>query len=191
MAANFSLEPTAASPSVIGSRSADSGPQRCIGGCGSAPLGICHVIMQKLPINKRSLLRVFLGIYLFLLSLVCFSLSVPPADLPLCGLMSVLAAFGLFLARRENRAWRVVWTSALIASIIFGALQIIAGRSIAHQRSKHDSSMRLTMPDKPPEDPTAVGTFRSAVAVHATSRRWLSFIFQPPKPSSYGAGVSG
>jgi len=35
---------------------------------------------------------------------------------------------------------------------------------------------RMTMwPNKSPE-PTAVGAVRSAVAVHATSRRWLSFL---------------
>lgn len=96
-----------------------------------------------------------LGVYLFPLYLVVFSLSVPPADLPLCGLMFVLSVFGLVLARREIRAWRVVWTGALIASIILAVLQIIAGRNIAHQRSKHDSNMRLAMPEKSPE-PTPV-----------------------------------
>jgi len=110
--------------------------------------------MQKLTINKRSLLRVLFGVYLFPLYLVVFSLSVPPADLPLCGLLFVLAAFGLVLARRESRAWRVVWTVALIASVIFAVLQVIAGRNIAHQRSEHDSSMRLTMPNTALE-PTA------------------------------------
>ncbi len=126
--------------------------------------------MQKLTINKRSLLRVLLGVYLFPLYLVCFSLGVPPSDLPLCSLMFVLAAFGLVLARRESRAWRIVWTVALIVSISFGVLQIIAGRSIAHQRSKHDSSMRLTMSDKSPQ-PTAVGAISPAVAVHIASPR--------------------
>jgi glucose-6-phosphate-specific signal transduction histidine kinase len=111
--------------------------------------------MKKLSINKRPLLRVLLGVYLFPLYLVVFSLSVPPADLPLCGLMFVLSVFGLVLARREIRAWRVVWTGALIASIILAVLQIIAGRNIAHQRSKHDSNMRLAMPEKSPE-PTPV-----------------------------------
>ncbi|MGD0413063.1 MAG: hypothetical protein ABSC18_15335 [Verrucomicrobiota bacterium] len=106
--------------------------------------------MKKLNINKRSLLRVLLGVYLFPLYLVVFSLSVPPADLPLCGLMFVLSVLGLVLARRDIRAWRVVWTGALITSIIFAVLEIIAGQNIAHQRSKHDSSMRLMMPEKSP-----------------------------------------
>ena len=52
---------------------------------------------HKLAFNRRSLLRMLLGVYLFLLSVVCFSLSVPPADLPLCGLMFALAVAGVFL----------------------------------------------------------------------------------------------
>ena len=102
--------------------------------------------MQKLTINKRSWLRVLLGVYFFPLYLVIFSLSVPPADLPLCGLMFVLSAFGLVLARRYSRAWRVIWISALIMSILCGVLEVVAGQRIARQRSKHDSSMRLAMP---------------------------------------------
>jgi hypothetical protein len=93
--------------------------------------------MQKLTINKRSLLRVLLGIYLFPLCLVIFTLSVAPADLPLCGLMFFLASLGLFLARREGRIWRVIWTSALILSILFGVLEVVAGQRIAHQLSKN------------------------------------------------------
>jgi hypothetical protein len=113
--------------------------------------------MQKLTINKRSMMRVLLGVYLFPLYLVVFSLSVPPADMPLCGLMFVLAVFGLVLARRESRIWRVVWTVALIAAIIFAVLEIVAGRNIANQRSRHDSSMRLTMPIKSPK-PNAIAS---------------------------------
>ena len=106
--------------------------------------------MQKLTMNKRSVLRVLLGVYIFPLWLVCFSLSVPPGDLPLCGLMFVIAAFGLVLARQESRAWRVVWLVALIVSILCGILEVVAGQHIARQHSKHDSGMRLTMPDKSP-----------------------------------------
>jgi hypothetical protein len=103
--------------------------------------------MQKLTNNKRSLLRVLLSVYFVLLYLVIFSLSVPPADLPLCGLMFALAALGFFLARQESQVWRVVWIITLIVSILCGALEIIAGQHIARQRSKHDSSMRLAMPN--------------------------------------------
>jgi hypothetical protein len=100
--------------------------------------------MQKLTLNKRSVLRVLLGVYLFPFYLVVFSLSVPPADLPLCGLLFVLAVFGLVLGRRESRAWRVVWTFALIMSVVFVVLQFIAGRNIAHQRSKDDAGRGAT-----------------------------------------------
>ena len=54
--------------------------------------------MQKLIINRRFFLRMLLVVYLFLFFLVSFSLSVPPADLPLCGLMFVVATLGLVLA---------------------------------------------------------------------------------------------
>jgi hypothetical protein len=90
-----------------------------------------------LALNRRSLLRVLLGIYLFPLSLVCLSLSVPPADLPLCGLLFVLAVVGFALARRESRAWRFIWIGALIVALVFGVLEVVAGRRIAHQRSEH------------------------------------------------------
>jgi hypothetical protein len=103
--------------------------------------------MQKLTNNKRSLLRVLLSVYFVLLYLVIFPLSVPPADLPLCGLMFTLAAFGFFLARQESQVRRVVWTIALSVSILCGVLEIIAGQHIARQRSKHDSSMRFAMPN--------------------------------------------
>jgi 4-amino-4-deoxy-L-arabinose transferase-like glycosyltransferase len=93
--------------------------------------------MKKITINKRSLLRILIGVYLFPLFLVCFSLSVPPGDLPLCGLMFVLAGFGFMLARRESRTWRLVWLIALMLSLLCGALEMVAGRRIAHQRLEH------------------------------------------------------
>ena len=85
-----------------------------------------------------------LGVYLFPVALVCFSLSVPPADLPLCGLMFIIAIVGLVLARQEGRNWRLIWTAALIASVLCGALEIVAAKRIAQQRSKNKSSMRHT-----------------------------------------------
>ena len=127
--------------------------------------------MQKLAINKQSWLRVLFGVYLFPLSLVCFSLSVPPADLPLCALMFVLASVGLFLARGESRAWRVIWTSALIVSIVCAVLEVVAGQRIARQSSKHESSMRDKTANKitahnagwPPQFRFAVHGFGSGV----------------------------
>jgi len=112
---------------------------------------------QKLALDRRSLLRVLLGVYLFPLSLVCFSLSVPPADLPLYGLLFVLAVVGVFLARRESRAWRFIWTGALIAAVVFGVLEVVAGRRLARQRSEH-----ALMPNKPDAENPAM-TLRFAM----------------------------
>jgi len=53
--------------------------------------------------------------------------------------MFVLAALGLFLAHRENRSWRLIWISALIISIVCGALEMIAGHRIARQHSKNET----------------------------------------------------
>jgi hypothetical protein len=39
----------------------------------------------------------------------------------------------------------------------------------------HPSTTQPTSPNKSPE-PTAVGACSSAIAVHVTSRRWLSYI---------------
>jgi hypothetical protein len=102
--------------------------------------------MKKIAINKLSLLRILLGVYLFPLVLVCFSLSVPPGDLPLCGLMLVLAVFGFTLARRESRAWRLVWLSALIVSLLCGALEVLAGQRVAQQRLHHQTANKSWQP---------------------------------------------
>jgi hypothetical protein len=91
--------------------------------------------------NKRSLLRVLLGVYLFPLYLVVFSLSVPPGDLPLCGLMFALPGVGFMLAHRESRAWRLIWLSALVVSVLCGILEAVAGQRSARQRSHHESSL--------------------------------------------------
>jgi hypothetical protein len=74
-----------------------------------------------------------MGIYLFPFYLVTFSLSVPPSDLPLCGLMFATSACGFALARRESRNWRIVWICALIVSFIFGVLEVVAGHNLARQ----------------------------------------------------------
>ena len=102
--------------------------------------------IQKVTLNKRPLLLVLAAVYLFPLFLLAFSLSVPPADFPLFGSMFVLAVLGLLLARREGRAWRLIWTGALIVSVLCGVLEVLAGKRIAQQRSKNESSLRLTTP---------------------------------------------
>jgi 4-amino-4-deoxy-L-arabinose transferase-like glycosyltransferase len=109
--------------------------------------------MNKIIISKRTILRVLLGVFLFPLSLVVFSLSVPPGDLPLCGLMFALAAFGLVLARRESRAWRLIWLCALVISVLCGVLEVVAGQRIVRQRSQAQSS--LANPARPADAPVA------------------------------------
>jgi hypothetical protein len=100
--------------------------------------------MQKLTLNRRSVLLVLASVYIFPLLLVFFSLSVPPADLPLCGLLFVLAGVGLIIARRETRVWRIFWITALILSVILGILEIVAGERIKHQNSGNESHLKYT-----------------------------------------------
>jgi hypothetical protein len=88
---------------------------------------------------KRSLIRILLAVYLLLLCLVCFSLSVPPGDLPLCAGMFAVAAAGLALAFRGTRVWRVVWTTALVLAVLGGVLEVVAGKRIAQHRSEAGS----------------------------------------------------
>lgn len=97
--------------------------------------------MNNVTTSKRSVLRVLLAVYVFPLCLVVFSLSVPPSDLPLCGLMFALAGVGCVLARRESRAWRLIWASALVLSLLCGVLEVVAGQRIARQRSRDRSSL--------------------------------------------------
>ena len=97
--------------------------------------------MQKFAMNRQSLLRVLLGVYLFPLWLVVFSLGVPPSDFQLCVLMFILALSGFALARHERRAWRTIWTAGLIIAIVCGVLEVVAGkRNAARQRSEHRSA---------------------------------------------------
>ena len=93
--------------------------------------------------SKRSLSRILFGVYLFPLLLVVTSLSVPPADLPLCGLMFGLAVVGSFMSRHDSRIWRIIWVGALTASILFGVLEVVAGYRIAHRRSHSESATVL------------------------------------------------
>jgi len=96
--------------------------------------------MNKITINNRSVLRVLLGVYLLPIYLVVFSLSVPPNDLPICGLMFALAGVGYMLARRESRAWRLIWGSALAISVLCGVLEVVAGQRVARQRLQHQTA---------------------------------------------------
>ena len=93
---------------------------------------------------KQSVLRILLGVFLFLVVLTTFSLSVPPGDFSLFVAMFVIACVGLGLSLPESRSWRAVWTVALVAAFLGGALESIAGKRIAQQRSKNESSMTST-----------------------------------------------
>ncbi len=99
--------------------------------------------MNNSTFSKRSLSRILFGVYLFPLLLVLTSLSIPPADLPLCGLMFGLAVVGLFVSRHDSRIWRIIWVGALIASVMFGVLELVAGERIAHGRSHSESATPL------------------------------------------------
>lgn len=109
--------------------------------------------MKNSTINRRSVLRVLLGVYLFPLYLVVFSLSVPPHDLTLCGLLSVLAGIGFVVARRESRAWRLIWLGALLTSVLFGILEMVAGQRTERQRSLHESNHPARAMDLPIASP--------------------------------------
>jgi hypothetical protein len=82
---------------------------------------------------KKTVLRILLGVYLFPFLLVCSSLSVPPADLPIYVLMLCIALFGLTISFRDSRRWRVIWITALIFSISGGVLDVVAGKRITRQ----------------------------------------------------------
>ena len=97
--------------------------------------------MSRFAINKQSVLRVLLVVYMFLLLLLVFSLGVPPHDLPLCVMTFVLAACGFLLARRESKAWRTIWIGAVVVSVLCGALEVVAGHRIARQRPVHHSGL--------------------------------------------------
>jgi hypothetical protein len=54
-----------------------------------------------------------------------------------------LAVVGLFMSRHDSRIWRIIWVGALMASILFGALRVVAGYRIAHRRSHSESAAAL------------------------------------------------
>ena len=85
---------------------------------------------------KSATLKVLLIVYLFIFLLVCFSLSVPPAEMPLFVLMFCIAAIGIAISFRESRRWRIIWIIALVISILGGTLDVIAGKRIAREKSK-------------------------------------------------------
>jgi hypothetical protein len=55
------------------------------------------------------------------------------------------------------------------------AADILLDVAVDSTRRRPYESRTVILPNKSPE-PTAVGAVSSAVAVHVTSRRWLSFL---------------
>jgi hypothetical protein len=86
-------------------------------------------------------MKVLLVVYLFTFLLVCFSLSVPPAEMPLFVLMLCIAAIGIAVSFRESRRWRIIWIIALTISILGGTLDVIAGKRIARERLKNEATV--------------------------------------------------
>ena len=93
---------------------------------------------------KRSMLRILLSVFAFLLTMVVFSLNVPPGDFRLLAIMFAIAIIGAVLSLSESRKWKVVWSTALVISIVGGALEIVAGRLIAQQRSRDNAIINST-----------------------------------------------
>jgi hypothetical protein len=90
------------------------------------------------------LLRIRVGIFAFLLVFKAFSLDVPPGSLALWVAMFGIAGLGEILSLRESRKWRVLWMAALAIALVGGALELVAGKRIAEQRSRHESSLTST-----------------------------------------------
>ena len=81
-----------------------------------------------------------------------------------------MVVLGGFLKRRLLSFGCLILGFILITYAILGVILEIDGS----KGIRRDSEMTIVWPNKSPE-PTAVGAFSSAVAVHVASRRWLSF----------------
>jgi hypothetical protein len=92
---------------------------------------------------RLSTLRVLAGVLVLPLYLVVSSLSVPPNDLPLYGIIFLLAICGLAVAHKEDRGWRIFRGIVLVLSVAFGTLEVLAGKRIARLRSVPPSSSHV------------------------------------------------
>ena len=75
-------------------------------------------------------------------------------------------------ALAQSPGFLEVYISPNHVVIFFWFMAVSLG--IVYSQRAERLDMTLLLPNKSPE-PTAVGAGRSAVAVHAASRRWLSF----------------
>jgi len=93
---------------------------------------------------KSAILKILLIVYLFTFLVVCFSLSVPPTEMPLFVLMLCFAVIGIAISFRESRHWRIIWIIALVISILGGTLDVVAGKRIAREKSKNEQNVSFT-----------------------------------------------
>jgi hypothetical protein len=89
--------------------------------------------------------------------------------LMICGAIFGLVLFGWSLWSFRRQPVRAI-IGLVICGYCFWQVLVIPGYVKAVQ-----SHLTIQWPNQSPE-PTAVGAGRSAVAVHVTSRRWLSFL---------------
>ncbi|MDB6055115.1 MAG: hypothetical protein JWN25_2638 [Verrucomicrobiales bacterium] len=93
---------------------------------------------------KQSLSRILLLVFCALFVLTVGSLGVPPDDLPLFGLLILIAAIGLMTAWNPSKKWRYIWVAALTISIFGSFLDLFAGKRMAGQHLKNERSQGRT-----------------------------------------------
>ncbi len=79
---------------------------------------------------RRHFFKWSVVLYIILLPYVCFSLSVPPADLPFFVALIVLATCALLASKQEARRWRIICIVGLVVSVLGGASEVIVGHRI-------------------------------------------------------------
>jgi thiol:disulfide interchange protein len=75
--------------------------------------------------------------YVVLLAYACFSLSVPPADLPAFIGLLVLAVCALMASKGETRRWRTICAVFLAVAVLGTTLEILSGHAIK-SKLEHD-----------------------------------------------------
>jgi hypothetical protein len=86
---------------------------------------------------KRHFFKWSVVLYMILLPYVCFSLSVPPANLPFFIGLIFLSACALITSKKETRGWKIICILAPSFAILGGAFEIVSGR-IIKARLDHD-----------------------------------------------------
>jgi len=87
---------------------------------------------------KRGLNKFFAIAYVATVIFACLSLSVPPNDLILFGILLFTAVLGAIL-NWKNRKLRLAWSLAIVISLVGGIAEISAGRRLRqHRATKED-----------------------------------------------------